>query len=826
MKLWLTIPLKLMLAGYFLLTSIYCVLAIPPYTYYALIKAPPYDWVSWFASHHVALFWIVWVVSALAYWPGKKTRIYLVCLSVCGLLGIALTLNPFMASVQGNRSTFVYAIVALIPPILWAGMEIIRLWPESNNTQEMATLGYLVPVLTAGSVALLSAAGVQLCHYRNMTSSGASVDPIRMPMWSILIHLTVVLTIVSSLNLLKIFGNKIRFGRVAIYAVVLLAVCCWLSLGTSRFLQNSLDFPHEAAIIYSLFLSLMLTLFGLSLAMASLINRPRQSAGVSKPAKFAIIGVICFIAVLALVLPSYVGIWDWNGLFQSMFSVLLWITVLICCGLLLPHYKQYSLPAVLAIAIIAGAVYEGFKYTEIVWAKPLGATDDEISRKMEEYASQDFSFALVSHFLGNEPKAEPCNDLCRILKQYTNIPNFHLGHQVNLVKELAPVSGNRPNIFVFVIDSMRPDYLGAYNHAVDFTPNLDAFARDSVVFRRAYTQYAGTTLSEPAIWSGAMLLHTHYTQPFSNVNNLEKLVSAENYKMVVSYDTVLRQVLSPSDDLARLDTDKSVWNNYEACSTIHQLTDTLDARADKTRPVFFYSQPMNVHQFARNGRPPAGLKDWHRPGFNPRISLTVNQVDTCLGGFFSYLKQRGMYDDSIVIVTSDHGDATGEYGRISHALMIYPEIMRVPLIIHLPKSMQDKFIHNENEFAALTDITPSLDYLLGHHALQHDPVFGHTLFAETGEELQRNARHELFLASDVLAVYGILAEDGRYLYTTYASPAKSELFDLSQDPNAQQNILTPALKRQYDQRVIDYLKMVGDFYGFKPGVTSFLASAR
>jgi hypothetical protein len=86
--------------------------------------------------------------------------------------------------------------------------------------------------------------------------------------------------------------------------------------------------------------------------------------------------------------------------------------------------------------------------------------------------------------------------------------------------------------------------------------------------------------------------------------------------------------------------------------------------------------------------------------------------------------------------------------------------------------------------------------------------------------------HELFLASDVLAVYGILGDDGRYLYTTYASPAKSELFDLSQDPNARQNILTPTLKRQYDQRIIDYLKMVGDFYGYKPGVSSFLAADR
>ena len=825
MKLWFSIPLKLAWAGYFFLTSIYCVLAIPPYTYYALIKAPPYAWVPWFVGHHVTLYWIAWLASAVAYWPGKKTRAYVACVSISGLLGIALTLNPFLPSVQSNRSTFVYAIVALAPLLLWAIMEIISLWPESN-TQEMATFGYLVPVLAAASVAFLSAVGVQLSHYHDMSSSGATIDRVRMPLWSILSHVTLALAIISGVNLLRIFASKLRYGRVASCMVLLLAIYCWLSVGISNFLQNSLDFPRQTAIIYSLFLSLTLILFSWSLMLAFLRNRQEQIAGVSRTAKLVMIGLTGVAALIALALPSYVGEWDWNGVFQSTFSIALWFTILIFCGLLLPHYRQYSLPAVLAVIIITGAVYEGFKYTQIIWAKPLGATDYEISMKMEEYAAQDFSFALAHHFLGNAPKAEPCNEFCRILRQYTNIPDFHLGRQVDLVEKLSPAGGKHPNIFVFVIDSMRPDYLGAYNPAVDFTPNLDAFAHDSVIFRRAYTQYAGTTLSEPAIWSGAMLLHTHYTQPFSNVNNLEKLINTDKYKMVISYDTVLRQVLSPADDMVRLDTDLSVWNNFEACSTIHQLTSTLDARPDKTSPVFFYSQPMNVHQFAHNGRPPARIKDWHRPGFNPRISMTVSEVDACLGEFFSYLKQHGMYDDSIVIVTSDHGDATGEFGRTSHALIIYPEIMHVPLMIHLPKSLQNKFVVNENEFAALTDITPSLDYVLGHRTLQHQSVFGHSLFAETTQELESNARHELFLASDVLAVYGILGDDGRFLYTTYASPAKSELFDLSQDPNARQNILTPALKRQYDQRIIDYLKMVGDFYGYKPGVTSFLAADR
>jgi hypothetical protein len=76
----------------------------------------------------------------------------------------------------------------------------------------------------------------------------------------------------------------------------------------------------------------------------------------------------------------------------------------------------------------------------------------------------------------------------------------------------------------------------------------------------------------------------------------------------------------------------------------------------------------------------------------------------------------------------------------------------------------------------------------------------------------------------VRAVYGILTADQRYLYTTYDSPAQSYLFDLTADPNAEHNILSPALKQRYDEEIIEHLHLIGDFYGYKPGVGSLLAA--
>ena len=81
------------------------------------------------------------------------------------------------------------------------------------------------------------------------------------------------------------------------------------------------------------------------------------------------------------------------------------------------------------------------------------------------------------------------------------------------------------------------------------------------------------------------------------------------------------------------------------------------------------------------------------------------------------------------------------------------------------------------------------------------------------------------VATTCCAVYGILTADGRYLYTTYDSPAQSYLFDLAADPNAEHDILTPALKQRYDEEIIEHLHVVGDYYGYKAGVGSLLATA-
>ncbi len=823
MKLWTQAFLRFAVGTYFVLTSLYCLLAYLPYTFFFLIKSPPYAWMPWFVHHQAALCWIALLAALASRWSfhhASSTKIQLILgFAALTIAGVYVTFHPFLNDVENTRATYWWSLASLLPWLIISGLQLFD--SKANSADQVSAnevsghpklYRYSGAILSAAVISIVYIAGAHMRIYSQTRAIGMHVADFEYAAWSLISHVALAIAVLSVGNLVLLVALKTpkpRFVRLALNAALVLASLWTVLFG---FLNSALSFSGWSAHLYAASLALALTLWGLSLILPFLQRQPRTEATLQLGTWVALLAS----CALALAFPYLVGDADWSGFLQSTVTLLLWTIITICIYRLRPTRAQYSVLTVFAIILIAAAVYKGLQITEIFWSKTLGSTDDEIALNLEAYGSNDNSFLLAHHILGNS-RHEVCGDLCRILRENSNIRDAHARTDVQLVDHLTPTKTTRPNIFVFVIDSMRPDYLGAYNPNVDYTPNLDAFARDSIVLHHAYSQYAGTSLSEPAIWSGSMMLHAHYAQPFSRLNSLDRLLHTDGYRMLVSADEILSVILPPNDDIVKLDTDKKLWNQLEIGSTIKQAEAVLDARTDLSQPVFLYTQPKNVHQFARNDVPSPTSQHWpDRPGLNTRITYEVHWVDSRLGEFFIYLKQHGLYDNSIIIVTSDHGDATGEFGRTSHSTCIWPEIMHVPLIVHLPRNMRGELVYDDERLSTLTDIAPSLYYLLGHKPIRENPLYGRPLFTETRQELKSYAPHDLLLASDVRAVYGILTSDGRYLYTTYDSPAQSYLFDLGADPNAQHNILTAPLKQHYDEQIIDNLHQLGNFYGYHP----------
>ena len=299
---------------------------------------------------------------------------------------------------------------------------------------------------------------------------------------------------------------------------------------------------------------------------------------------------------------------------------------------------------------------------------------------------------------------------------------------IDFVSPLKPAEGRKPHVFLLVVDSMRRDYVFAYNPAVTFTPEIGKLAADSFVFQRAFTRYSGTGMSVPSIWAGGMIIHVVQQSAFARRNTLMKLVDANDYAQMMTVDNIVEDFIARDAKLQRLGRGWVRLNSMPA-RTLAELERSLETRGPHESPVFFYALPQNAHIATSALRKmPAGEK---YPGFFDKVAAGVHEVDACVGHFVSYLKRAHLYDDSVIILTSDHGDSLGEEGRWGHAFYLYPEVMRVPLIVHLPSWLKTRVTTDVDAVAFSTDIAPTLYALLGYTPRDLGSLFGRPLFVRS-----------------------------------------------------------------------------------------------
>src|SRR5262249_37303296 len=138
------------------------------------------------------------------------------------------------------------------------------------------------------------------------------------------------------------------------------------------------------------------------------------------------------------------------------------------------------------------------------------------------------------------------------------------------------------------------------------------------------------------------------------------------------------------------------------------------------RPLFLFAQPQNVHGITIGHLGPERRPKKLYSGFNAWTASELERLDGCFGSFVRYLKSADLYDHSIIVLTSDHGDSFGEFGHKGHAMDVNPSVLRIPLIIHLPSVMRRQYYNDPDQIAFNIDIVPTLYYLLGHRPIIND----------------------------------------------------------------------------------------------------------
>lgn len=808
------------------LSSMYCVLAYIPTTYFAFIQAPFLAWMPAFARLQPYLFTLTFCGAAILLWERFRSghrRWLILEFWFVGVVGSAYLLWTRPVQSLGNNSlSFVWSIAFLLPVICLGALDYALYLGKLQAQQKAGSLSYRRVIVAALAVSVLYPGSAYLRFAIARMPSPLKRNELAICFWA---AVTLILLFLFAASVVELAGRATsRSAKPEANRFLLYTGLWWLGLAFSFFkvVLAAIPFAGVEGAIYACAFSFAAVVFIGGRRLHRRVERNHEpAADMQQPDRQRSKGYesalpFLFIFGGALIVPSFIGSMDWHSILEKTWAITLWITAAawIVYRRPLATHKQLRTWQIAVIAILSLAAFRAGLWSQKSWAAVLLSPNSDVGAAVQEHEAFDASFAAANEIM-TPSSSHPCDANCEFISHQTNIPasaRVNL-HDLSLVSNLQPNRGSKPNIFVIVVDSLRRDYLSPYNSSVDFTPAIDAFAKDSLVFRNSFTRYGGTTLAEPSIWAGMLLLHKHYVQPFHRVNNLEKMVQADGYQSMVSVDTVLRVVLQPEPDLVQLDANMQKWTDQDFCSTEAEAVDRIANRKDRSRPVFLYTQPQNVH-FVTLGktaslRPPKR----HYGSFVDYYASELERLDGCFGKFIGALKAQGLYDNSIIVLTADHGDNLEKMGGERHAFSLKPEVIEIPLIMHVPPAIKKSWYYDPDLIAFNIDITPTLHEILGHGPVIADPEFGRPLLTPNREEMQKYKQDSYLIASSYGFLYGLLSNDGKKLFIE--THDERQLYDLNLDPAATRNVLSKETRGQSQTILRNDIQRISDLYGYK-----------
>jgi arylsulfatase A-like enzyme len=268
-----------------------------------------------------------------------------------------------------------------------------------------------------------------------------------------------------------------------------------------------------------------------------------------------------------------------------------------------------------------------------------------------------------------------------------------------VVATTAPAIDRDFNLIFITVDTLRAGELGFMGYGKPTTPNLDALAAQSVVFDRAYAMasYTGKALAPMLIgkYPSETLRDGGHFNAYSPGNTFlaERLRRAGMYTMGAASHWYFKPnsgVTQGFDlfDLSAMPT--SGQGDTDATTTGAQLTDAgvklLQGHAGSRFMLWVHYFDPHAQYVPHEGSPdfvdpakPAGWKQ--RAGYDGEVWFTDQQI----GRLLEFARAQSWWKDTVVVLTSDHGEALGEHGiNFQHGWEIWEPLMRIPLVFYVP----------------------------------------------------------------------------------------------------------------------------------------------
>ena len=823
-------------ALYFAGSSVYCLLAYSSFANEQFIRPQLIDWLPGLVAHHHELFWLTVVVTLPTLVPilrRSASRARIVAATYLGLnlvVGLWLAANPVLSMVGSDGRTLTLAFLCLLPPLALAGVDHVTV--ASPVVRRIDDRRLFVALMTAAVLVWLTY--VLLIAWHAPRSPGVDLGAAALAVAigvSLVSHLLLFALVYLVASAVLSVASVTRHPLAEYWALSALSVV-GLALVLQRVVAATLSFGSAESWILSGWLSVVVVAVwsGLVWQRVACTNiAGATSAGAESVQVDAIdiwfmpltghVRAIAFVGVLvlpflALGLRTAVEHFDWNFLLQKLGVFVVWVVALVGASLVTRRLGgvwrvgRDTCGAVGVLLIVIGLAGVPAASRLSAWSGD-GKFDPDFT--LDRYSAFDASYQLVRDLL--ETRTGEHASFYTFLKAHSTLGRVAAEPvDVSFVDSFESHTPP-PHVFLFIVDSLRRDYLSPYNPKVTFTPATQAFAEESVVFERAFTRYGATGLSVPALWAGGMLLHKQYVKPFAPMNALEKLLDGVGYRRFISDDHLVTQLFRASSSTTLLD-ERIQEMDHTMCATTVELQAKLDATRSDQRPVFAMTRPLQLHT-ARLVRDPE-IEASRYPGFVARYAVQVAAADRCLGDFVGYLKRSGLYDRSVVVLTADHGESLGEDGRWGHGNALHPELMRIPLIIHLPTDAASSLTVDRSQVALSTDITPTLYALAGHLPRRRSDLYGEPLFTPKDQPIPVRRRESFLLSSSYGPGYAMLRHNGRTLYIADAVQGRDFAYEMGPDGEMARQTVTDVMRAVNRSLIREQIGDIASEYRFSP----------
>jgi arylsulfatase A-like enzyme/Tfp pilus assembly protein PilF len=343
-------------------------------------------------------------------------------------------------------------------------------------------------------------------------------------------------------------------------------------------------------------------------------------------------------------------------------------------------------------------------------------------------------------------------------------------------------------IVLISIDTLRSDHLPAYGYRAVATPAIDSLRRDSILFERAFSHAPLTLPSHVSLLTGLVpsehgvrdnlgydLDAQHVPLLQGSLQSLGYATGAAVSAYVLRGSTGLATHFDTYEDGIDVTRQESVAElQRPGAATVALAIAWL--RTVKDRPFFLF---VHLYEPHTPYSPPEPFASRFASPYDGEIAAS----DDLVGRLLQEMKTLDLYDRSVVILLSDHGEGLGDHGEEEHGIFLYRSTLQVPLILKLPRG--DRAGSTVAAPAQLIDVYPTLMALLG--VRPPGSLKGANLLALEPGAAPRPIYSETFYPrlhlgwSDLASI--IL---DRHHYIQAPEP---ELYDLAQDPAESRNVL-------------------------------------